>query len=301
MLGISPIHPVLLSTDLAATRGFYPDRMELAGSDPRYPRVPFVPDANGEIDVAAWARRAQWGRVMGRDSDGASRTPSRSGVATARGLWRRAALPALAVTLAACAAGGSTQAPPSAEPTAAIATTNVSPASTAPSPSAAPTPAAPTPAAPTPTATPTGPFHSALYGYAVTSPDWTGIAATTAWDGTGSPGDDDPFVDLLTGPIPHTFAYGASTTATLDAFAAASRATGATELGCPKPDATTKLKIGGAPALLDSGSCNGVFVLTAYVVRAGRADVFVMYDQPGSEAADRAGFEGLLHAVSFTP
>ncbi len=135
----------------------------------------------------------------------------------------------------------------------------------------------------------------------MTSPDWTGIATTTPWDGTGSPGDGDPFVDHLRGPIPHAFAYGASTTSTLHALAVASRAAGAKVRGCPKPDATTKLKIGGAPALLDSGSCNGVFVLTAYVVRAGRAVVFVMYDQPGSEAADRAGFEGLLNAVSFAP
>lgn len=233
---------------------------------------------------------------MGRDSDSARRTSTRSRMATAFGLVRLAALPALVLTFSACATGSSSQAPQSAEATAAIVRGSASPATTAPSLSAAPTPAAPTP-----TATPAGPFHSALYGYVVTSPDWTGTATTTAWDGTGSPGDGDPFVDLLAGPIPHTFAYGASTTATLAAFAAASRATSATERGCPKPDTTTRLMIGGAPALLDSGSCNGVFVLTAYVVRAGRADVFVMYDQPGSEAADRAGFDALLKAVSFTP
>src|SRR5437899_5999167 len=42
-------------------------------------------------------------------------------------------------------------------------------------------------------------FVSTLYGYAVTSPDWTGTTAKTAWDGTGSPGDADPAVDTLLG------------------------------------------------------------------------------------------------------
>lgn len=139
-----------------------------------------------------------------------------------------------------------------------------------------------------------------LYGYIVTSPAWTGVATTIRWDGTGSPGDGDPFVDTLNGPTPHAFAYGERTKATLDAYAAASLRTNATIHPCPaNPDTTTRLTIGGAPALLVSLNC-GVFALTAFVVRAGRAYVFTMYDDPGSEAHDRATFEGLLKAVSFT-
>ena len=208
-------------------------------------------------------------------------------------LLGRVVVVALAATLGACAASSPTVAPSSAEPTVATATAGATSSHAAPT----PTPAA----TPTPTPTPAGPFHSAIYGYVVRSPAWTGKATTTRWDGTGAPGDGDGFVDTLIGPTPHTFAYGEPTTVALDTLVATSRTTNSTAHACPaKPDSTTKLKIGGAPALLDSLNC-GVFVLTAYVVRSGRAYVFVMYDQPGTEAADRAGFEGLLKAVSFEP
>ncbi len=68
-----------------------------------------------------------------------------------------------------------------------------------------------------------------------------------------------------------------------------------------KPESTTKTTVGGAPARLDALDCpaGGVFVLTAIVVRAGRAYVFVTYDQPAKEAAVRVGFGSLLEAISF--
>jgi hypothetical protein len=48
------------------------------------------------------------------------------------------------------------------------------------------------------------PFVSSHYGYAITSEEWTGTDATTAWDGTGSPGHDDPAVDMLKDLEEHT-------------------------------------------------------------------------------------------------
>ena len=78
---------------------------------------------------------------------------------------------------------------------------------------------------PSTTVAPAGPFRSDLYGYMVTSLDWTGKSATTAWDGTGSPGNGDPTVDFLYGPDnQQAYAFGGPTTATLDEFVAASRA-----------------------------------------------------------------------------
>jgi hypothetical protein len=147
-------------------------------------------------------------------------------------------------------------------------------------------------------------FVSKLYHYALKPPDWIGTSAQTAWDGTGSPGDGDPTVDYLVGPDSHrAFAYGEPTKATLKEFVATSRAASAALRQCPvKPEKTGTTTIGDEPAVLDQTHCppgNGVFALTAYVIHAGRADVFFTYDQPGKEAAMRAWFGSLLKTVSF--
>jgi hypothetical protein len=111
-----------------------------------------------------------------------------------------AALPlvtASLVVLAACGSDG-----PTAEPSSATAVVEATVATTT------------TPAI---TEVPSEPFRSALYGYVVTSLDWRGRSATIAWDGTGSPGDQDPTVDALIGPQEHpVWAMAASTTVTLD-------------------------------------------------------------------------------------
>jgi hypothetical protein len=155
---------------------------------------------------------------------------------------------------------------------------------------------------PAPPANPT--FRSTVYGYVIAAPEWSGVATSTAWDGTGSPGDGDPFVDTLVGPAPHAFGVGQATTAELDAFTDAFRATDATVHPCPvKPEASSKTTVGGATARIDEAHCpdsSGVFVQIGTVVRAGRAYVFVTYDQPGSEAADRAAFQSLLKGIYFT-
>jgi hypothetical protein len=164
---------------------------------------------------------------------------------------------------------------------------------------------------PLPTATPTvlptvtpssvaGPYQSELYGFTLTSTEWTGTGASTAWDGTGSPGDLDPTVDALVGPESfRAFAYGLSTSVTLREFADASRAANAKVHPCPeKPASTKKTTIDGVPALVDTMDC-GVFAMTAYAVHDGRATVFFAYDQLDKEAVVRAGFGSLLELVSF--
>ena len=172
-----------------------------------------------------------------------------------------------------------------------------------PRPTAVPTtPAATTTPSSTPstTAAPTGPFRSPLYGYVVTSLDWTGRPATVAWDGTGSPGDRDTLVDTLYGPeTEQAYAFGGPTTATLDEFVAASRAANAAERSCPEvPTATRRITVAGEPAIVDELDC-GVFALSAAVIHAGRAYAFFTFDQPGKEAEMRAWFDSLLQAVAF--
>jgi hypothetical protein len=202
-------------------------------------------------------------------------------------LSRLAVLFTSAAVLAACAASSTTPGLSSLEPSATV----VASASVA---------------APTPTATPAsskGPFRSAFYGYVINSPDWSGTGAATKWDGTGSPGDGDPHVDFLLGPgLLVAFGLGEVTTGTLDDFVAAFRATNATVHPCPTaPETTQSTTVGGAPATLDTTHCpaGGEFVITAYVVKAGRAYIFFMHNGAEQEAAVRATFGTLLNAVSL--
>jgi hypothetical protein len=134
-------------------------------------------------------------------------------------------------------------------------------------------------------------------------PDWTGIGATRAWDGTGSPGDADPFVDTIVGALHHGFAFGEPTTDTLDKFADAFNATNATVHACPPtPESSRMTTVDGIPARVDALHCRdstGVFALTAYVVSGGRAYVFTAYDRPGQDAAVRDAFNSLLAAITF--
>jgi hypothetical protein len=200
-----------------------------------------------------------------------------------------AALPVLtasAVLVAACSSDT-----PTSEPSTVTVTTLV--------PTIAATTATPT------TATPSGPYRSALYGYVVTSLDWTGISATTAWDGTGGPGNDEPVVDLLYGPAPQqAFAFGVPTTATLDEYVAAQRAVKEPDHPCPDaPEASASITVAGKAAVLDEMHCpadaSGVFVLQAFVVHDGWANNFVTYAPSGKETEMRAWFGAFLQTISF--
>jgi hypothetical protein len=155
------------------------------------------------------------------------------------------------------------------------------------------------------TAPPATPFVSKHYGYVITSEEWTGTDATTAWDGTGSPGDDDPAVDMLKDPEAHTaFAFGERTKASLQELVTAFRRTNATVHPCPvRPEKTGPITIGNEPAILDQMQClptpGGPFVLTAFVVHAGRAYVFYTLAVALSEATTRSWFMSLLKDISF--
>lgn len=151
---------------------------------------------------------------------------------------------------------------------------------------------------------PAGPFTSAIYKYAVSSKAWTGSPASSAWDGTGSPGDGDPTVDILDGPEgQRAFVYGKPTTSTLPRVVARSRAVGAKiRPDCVKPEATRTTTIDGEPAIVDEIHCpakTGVFALNAFVIHDGREYVIFTYDQPGDEAGMRAWFGDLLAQLNL--
>ncbi|HXJ65638.1 MAG TPA: hypothetical protein VNN79_17920 [Actinomycetota bacterium] len=182
-----------------------------------------------------------------------------------------------------------------------------SPATTAVSSSAPPPTTAASSSAPATTAaTPARPFVSASYHYAVASTDWTGTDASRVWDGSGSPGNADPRVDVLDGPHGvEAYAFGEPTSKTLEQFVAHARAVDAKVHPCSSQmPSTTTTTIGGAPAVIHSGYCpppGGPFVIGAYVVHAGRAYVFLTVSiPPGSGPFTRHWFLGLLREVRFT-
>jgi len=148
-------------------------------------------------------------------------------------------------------------------------------------------------------------FASSHYGYSITSTDWKGAQATTAWDGTGSPGDTDPSVDTLVsakGQI--AWAYGEPTTDTLQKFTATLRKVDATVHPCPvKPETTDTISVGGERAILDDEHCppgNGAYVILAYVVNSGHGYVFFTFSTPpDTETFTRRWFTSLLKDVSF--
>jgi hypothetical protein len=199
--------------------------------------------------------------------------------------------------LAACGGGAPKTAPASitAPTTATGQTTGVT---TAPSTSAS------VPTSPT-SSSPAEPFVSSHYGYTVTSTDWTGTDATETWDGTGAPGDGDPFVDTLEGPEGvRAFAVAEPTDATLEEYVAASRKANAEGHPCPpKPEATRSITVGGDPATLDEIHCParvGPFAISVVVIHDGIAHSFFTYTTvSGAEAFTRNWFEGLLPLISF--
>lgn len=192
-----------------------------------------------------------------------------------------------AVALAACGSSSSTSEPSSVTVTTVVPTTFAT-------------------TTPSTTVAPNGPYRSALYGYVVTSLDWTGRSATIAWDGTGSPGDGDPTVDALIGPQGHpVYGMAAPTTATLDEAVASARAAAHASPyhPCPAaPEVTRPTTISGEPAILDEIHCPdpaGVFALSATVIHAGMVYAFFTFDQPGKEAEMRIWFASLLQTISF--
>lgn len=202
------------------------------------------------------------------------RSPPPSGRNRPRGRW------ASVVALAACAL-------------AACSSTAASPPATA-TPTAQPSP------------TPRGPttFRSPLYGYTITLPaGWTvDLPAAQRWDGSGSPGDDDPQNDVFSGPgRVLSWAASAPTTRTLAAYEAATFAASRAEHGCPDRDQQDPITIDGQPGLLLSWNC-GLLINVALTVRNGTGYTFGFKnpDVPAAtDPADRAAFETLLSSVKL--
>ena len=148
-------------------------------------------------------------------------------------------------------------------------------------------------------------FVSSHYGYSITSTDWKGTQADTAWDGTGAPGDTDPSVDTLVGPKGQiAWAFGEPTTDTLQKFTATLRKVDATVHPCPvKPETTDAISVGGERAILDDEHCppgNGAYVIMAYVVHSGHGYVFFTFSTPPpTDTFTRRWFTSLLKDVSF--
>ncbi len=147
-------------------------------------------------------------------------------------------------------------------------------------------------------------FASSHYRYSITSTDWKGAQATTAWDGTGAPGDTDPSVDTLFSAKGQTaYAYGEPTTDTLQKFTATSRKVDATVHPCPvKPETTDAISVGSERAILDDEHCHGAYVILAYVVHSGHGYVFFTFSPAGDADTDtftRGWFTSLLKDVSF--
>ena len=157
-----------------------------------------------------------------------------------------------------------------------------------------------------PSPTPGQPFASSAYHYSVASTDWRGTQATEPWNGTGVPGAGDPRVDVLDGPQgEEAYAYGEPTSKNLSQFVADLGAADAKAHPCsaqmPAPTASI---VGGVPAALRQGHCpppGGIFVVSATVVRGGRAYVFFTESIPaGTEGFTRHWFLALLHLIRVT-
>ena len=178
-----------------------------------------------------------------------------------------------------------------------------SPSIAAASPTAAPSPSATAAPTASPSPSPSGPFTSATYGYTVNAPGWTGAQASAAWDGTGSPGDGDPFVDTFAGPRMKAFAVGVATKQKLKALIAAQRKAGEAVHPCSGTPEEVATSIDGADGELDAVTCEtpsgDIFVMTATVIQNGRAFVFVTYGQASNEAVMRDGFATFLEGVSL--
>ena len=141
-------------------------------------------------------------------------------------------------------------------------------------------------------------FVSDLYGYSVDS--WTGTAAQTAWDGTGSPGDGDPTVDSLSGPeLQRAFGFAETTSDTLKKFVAKCRKTNS-KLPVSVRAGETRTHTIAESRQSSTSPLRCGFALQASTTHDGEVYVFFTYDQPGKEAEMRDWFRCARKAVSFS-
>ena len=153
-------------------------------------------------------------------------------------------------------------------------------------------------------------FTSREYGYTGALPaGWrSGGPARQRWDGTGSPADTDPTVDLFLGPGGvEAWVYAAPTRQSLTAYTAATIRAAHAGHPCPAvPQTTQAITIGGAPARLLGMQCpagSGFLVETAVTIHHGTAFVFASQNPSGNAPADqrpdRAAFRKFLAGIRF--
>jgi len=118
------------------------------------------------------------------------------------------------------------------------------------------------------------------YGYTEALPAGWRLArqATQRWNGKGSPGNGDPFVDLFRGPRGvQAWASAAPTKASLAAYTATVIRAAHAGHPCPvRPQTNRAITIGGAPARLLGTQCpagSGFLVQIAVTIRHGTAFV----------------------------
>jgi len=147
------------------------------------------------------------------------------------------------------------------------------------------------------------------YGYTETFPAGWRLARQAAqrWNGQGSPGDGDPFVDLFRGPRGvEAWASATPTKASLAAYTAMVIRAAHANHPCPAvPQTNQAITIGGAPARLLGMQCapgSGFLVEIAVTVHHGTAFVFgsqnpFKFGSQNPRKADRAAFRNFLDGI----
>jgi hypothetical protein len=158
---------------------------------------------------------------------------------------------------------------------------------------------------------PTGarPVISRHYGYTEALPAGWRLArqATQRWNGQGSPGDGDPFVDLFRGPRGvEAWASSTPTKASLAAYTTTVIRAAHANHPCPvRPQTNQAITIGGVPARLLAMQCapgSGFLVEIAVTVHHGTAFVFgsqnpFKFGSQNPSNADRAAFRNFLAGI----
>ena len=150
-------------------------------------------------------------------------------------------------------------------------------------------------------------FTSAMYGYSIdVPPGWSASAATKRWDGTKSPGNDDPVNDrFVTGVSASAWARAAPVTLNLADYVAATIAGNAQfhgdTCGREPPDSVEAITIGGEPGTLLAWDC-GILINVGVTVHGGSGFFFGLRD-PGVKGAtdpvDHDLFVAMLASVRF--
>jgi hypothetical protein len=145
------------------------------------------------------------------------------------------------------------------------------------------------------------------YHYAEALPAGWRLAgqATQQWDGTGSPGDQDPHSDLFLGPRGvEAWAYAAPTRENLAAYTSTVIWASNNVHGCPGTVQQTSqaITVGRAPARLLAFQCpagSGFLVEVVVTVHDGTGFVFGSQNRSGTKASDRAAFRAFLAGIQL--